>query len=66
MPWHEAGSSRSNTIRNYCPFGVSLAYALETEGFECKWCATGGDAIVPLRKKRDFAKKAGDKPITER
>lgn len=33
----------------------NLVYALETEGFECKWCATGGDGLKAVEQGYDLA-----------
>ncbi len=33
----------------------NIVYALETEGFQCRWCATGGEGLLALAEKFDLA-----------
>jgi two-component system catabolic regulation response regulator CreB len=33
----------------------NLLYALETEGFECRWCATGGEGLAAVEEGFDLA-----------
>lgn len=37
----------------------NIVYALETEGFQCRWCATGGEGLAALSESGAGARNAG-------